>query len=277
MIQVGKLAVLCAAVVVLALSSGAGQAAPRAQALALTYDVSVYGVRAMRWEVTLARDDDGYATQFRARASGLPSLVSDLSIHARAGGRQSDGGLRPRSYASRLLDGSDTRSVLIAYGAHGPVMTRAEPPAREDEREVVPEDALTGALDPLAGAHALLREVAGTGVCEGEVAIFDGRRLFHASLEAVAGQPREDAMQCRVTLDKVAGFKAKERRDNRFPDELLVELAPAGPDGELLPVRITADHHVGPVIITLADARAASEAVAVRRNDTLAWQTTQPE
>lgn len=283
MIQVGQLAVLCAGLILLALSPVAGRAAaPTAPELTLTYDVSVYGVRAMRWEVTLSRGADDYATQFQASASGLPSLISDVAIHARAGGRQSDGRIRPRSYASRYLEGDDARSVLIAYGPKGPIMTQARPPAQEDDREAVPQEALAGALDPLAGSYALLREVAEAGTCEGEVAIFDGRRLFQLSLRAAAdadtgGSEAAETMQCRATLDKVAGFKPRERRDNRFPDELLIELAPVGPDDDLLPVRITAEHHVGPVSITLADARVEAETAGAPRVDTVAWQSSPTE
>lgn len=285
MIQLRQLAAQCASLMVLVLSSAAGHATAAATPeLVLTYDVDVYGVRAMRWQVELTRGAGDYSTQFRGTVSGLPSIVSDLAIHARAGGRQSDGRLRPRSYTSRLLDGGDTRSVLIAYGPDGPIMTQARPPAEEDDREVVPRDALAGTLDPLAGSYALLREVSDTGTCEGEVAIFDGRRLFRVSLRpagsadlggAAADASRDpsatETMQCRATLDKVAGFRPKERRDNRFPGELLIELAPVGPEGDLLPVRLSAEHRVGPVTIRLTDVRVASEMAGAPATDAVAW------
>jgi len=280
MIKVGRVAGGCAALVLLAASPGSGRADAEAQDLVLAYDVSVYGVHAMRWEVTLTRDAQSYASEFRARASGLASLLSDLEINARTGGRQRDGRLQPRSYTSRYKDEGETRTVLIAYGADGPIMTRARPPASEEDRETVPKDALAGALDPLAGAYALLREVAKSGICEGEVPIFDGRRLFQLSLQSAAEADAEDAadsasgaaaaakaMRCRAELDKVAGFKPKERRDKRFPDEIMIELAPAGPDGTVLPVRLTMEHRAGPISITLADVRVQAEAADATRVD----------
>lgn len=281
-----QLAAGLASSMVLALGVAAGDvaASPEEPALALTYDVNVYSFRAMRWQVELTRDAGAYATRFQAHVSGLPSLASDLAIHARAGGRQSDGRLRPRSYTSRLLDGDDTRSVLIAYGPDGPVMTDARPPAEEDDREAVPTDALAGTLDPLAGSYALLREVSDSGTCEGEVAMFDGRRLFRVLLRPAGdAEPGDTAasaapdasdgetVHCRATLDKVAGFTAKERRDNRFPDELLIELAPVGPEGDLLPVRLSTEHRVGPVTITLSDARVDAEMTGAPGADALAW------
>ncbi len=230
--------------------------------LELTYDVYVYGLYAMRWQVARAQDGSLYELGFQAHPDGPASLFSRVHIQAQAVGRTGDTQIVPQSYHSRYTKRA-MRQVRITYGSEGRSLTAsADPSANEEERPEVPAEAIADAIDPLNGAYALLQDIADTGTCDGAMRMFDGRRLFAVALrtdvaaaeEGIAGKDYA-TLRCRMELKRIAGFKPKELRKKRFPDSIAIEFAPIGPGGTYLPARMSVQHRVGPVRIELAEVR----------------------
>jgi hypothetical protein len=134
-------------------------------------------------------------------------------------------------------------------------------PANTDEREPVPVELQRGTIDTMTALVGLLRRAAETGRCEGEAALFDGRRrtdvtartegedTLHAHRWGIFAGP---ALRCSVEGRQVAGFwTGRDREEAGKPRSATAWLARPEPGMPLIPVRIEAETGWGPVYIHL--------------------------
>jgi hypothetical protein len=169
-------------------------------------------------------------------------------------------GLAPVRYAMEGRWRDRLRRIAMHWPGGEPEVL-ALVPANAEEREPVPVELQRGTIDTLTAIVGLLRRVAETGRCEGEAALFDGRRrtdvnartegedTLHAPRSGIFAGP---ALRCIVEGRQVAGFWSGQGRDEAgAPRSATAWLARPQPGMPLIPVRIEAETGWGPVYIHL--------------------------
>ena len=232
-----------------------GARAGEADRLALTYEVTVSGFHVIDFELRVALDDRSYdiTTDFRTRGF-LNWLLSWQSV-SRSAGKVVDGAIRPQNYEQLGTFRGRERVVRIDY-RDGRVadIELVPPPVDDGDREIIPADAMAGALDPAAMLYSVIQQVSTGASCTRVVPIFDGRRRF--DLEFVdrgtdvleTSDPRGfagEARVCEFTYRMVAGFVRNETSGadrQREPRTGRVWLARVLPGQPLAPVRIEVDN-----------------------------------
>ena len=252
-----------AAGAILLLAGGATRAeAP--SALELEYKAYIGGLHAVSFQARVGLGDADYRAQVRLHSDGMLAKLVDFSLEAKAAGLAGNGGLRPRRFqvASQWRE-STGRLVEIDYAKGGAPALRVEPPADEDDRDEVPEALRWDTLDPISATLELVQQLARSGRCEGEVAVFDGRRRYNvitqhlgetvlkASKVAPYGGP---AIRCGVSFERIAGFWRQPRREQSGEPNVEVFLAPMTAWTPPVPVRIHAKNALGAVRVHLVAA-----------------------
>jgi len=189
-----------------------------------------------------------------------------------AGRRLDDGTLRPERHLATATWGVRTRRTNLDFAEDGPVRATLEPPGLEAGRDPVPEEMLTGVLDPVSAVMALV-ETAGAGQgCAPLVPVFDGRRRFDMRAErlenaVMAGSSYSayagPVVVCRVRFTSLAGgYRDGERAKfwqsptpgtERPPIDLW--LAPLREGGPAVPVFVTSASVLGWVTVYLSSFR----------------------
>lgn len=185
------------------------------------------------------------------KTTGLADVLVDYDLGLSATGYVREDQLDTYAYVSQNADGKKNRRVQLtwtdsdvdaditpAFGNLG------DPPATPDQK--------IDALDPITALinFALEPRDIGADPCGGPIKIFDGRQLSHLHLD-YAGMAnvrsdawRGEAIECHITLEKVAGFKERSEpgEDNLagIDGPLKMWLAPLA-NGATVPVRIEAD------------------------------------
>lgn len=245
--------------------------------LGLEYGLFVGGLQALDFSTRVELQATGYDIRFQARTDGFIGRLFPFVIEARSEGARADGRLRPARYATANRWGENgKRWVSMRYaggveaggGAYGgaddgaPPEVAAQPPSSEDDREVVPEAARRGTVDPVSAVYGLVLD--SEDGCSGRRAVFDGRRRYEIVAEdrgrgtvppssyAVYEGP---ARLCRLTIEKVEGFWTKYDMKRRYPDTVDVWLAKVARDLPALPVRLEAETLIGALRAHLTDVR----------------------
>ncbi len=267
-IGIGRRAARCFAVAAAVLLLAGG--APRAEApsaLELEYKAYVGGMHAVSFQARVGLGDEDYRAQVRLRSDGLLAKMVDFSLEAQAAGLAGSGDLKPRQFQVESQWRESTgRLVEMKYAEGDAPALRVEPPAEDDNREEVPEALRRDTLDPITATLQLVRQVARSGRCEGEVAVFDGRRRYNvvaqhlgetvlkASDVAPYGGP---AIRCGLSFERIAGFWRQTRRQRSDEPTIEVFLAPMTAWTPPVPVRIHAKNTLGAVRIHLVAAEPA--------------------
>ncbi len=103
-----------------------------------------------------------------------------------AEGRQlSDGTLRPEEYQASARWGVRVRKTSLSFTAGG-VHVAIDPPNDTEGREPVPSERVADSLDPVSAVLSLLMAVAEGRGCPPRLPVFDGRRRFDLTTEALA-------------------------------------------------------------------------------------------
>lgn len=169
-------------------------------------------------------------------------------------------GLAPTRYAMEGRWRDRLRRIAMRWPGGQPEVL-ALIPANTEEREPVPLELQRGTIDTMTALVSLLRRATETGRCEGEAALFDGRRRT----DVAARTDGEDtlhphrwgifagrALRCTVEGRQIAGFWSGQNRDEAgTPRSATAWLARPEPGMPLIPVRIEAETGWGPVYIHL--------------------------
>lgn len=203
---------------------------------------------------------DTYRITSAVKTTGLADVLVDYDLGLSATGYVREDGIDTYAYVSQNSDGKKNRRVELTWSASdvAAAVTPAfgnmgDPPATPDQK--------IDALDPISALinFALEPRDLGADPCGGPIKVFDGRQLSHLHLE-YAGMKnvrsdawRGEAIECHVTLEKVAGFKERSEpgEDNLagINGPLRMWLAPL-PNGATVPVRIEADtEDIGKVVL----------------------------
>ena len=264
---------LVAAGAVLLLAGGAPHAeAP--SAMELEYKAYFGGMHAVSFQARVGLGDQDYRAQVRLVSDGLLAKLVDFSLEAKAAGLADSGDLRPRQFqvASQWRD-STGRLVEINYAESGAPALTVEPPAEDDDREEVPEALRLDTLDPISATLQLVQQLARSGRCEGEVAVFDGRRRYNVVAEhlgetvlkasdvAPYGGP---ATRCGVSFKPIAGFWRQTGRQQSDGAKVEVFMAPMTAWTPPVPVCIHAKNSYGAVRVHLVAAQPADAALQGR-------------
>jgi hypothetical protein len=220
-----------------------------------------------RASFTVDMKPDSYAIKSRVRTTGLADVFVNYDMNLTAEGKTTASGLKTTKYISQNKDGKKNRRVELSMTDTGFSMT-AKPkfgnlgdPAATAEQVVLTNDPLTALI-----TFALEPRPAGTDACGGPIKVFDGRQLTYLHLKrAGTGTVKVktngwsgQAIECHVTMDKVAGYKKGESNNDTLTGisgPLKMYLAPLE-NGAHVPVKIVADtDKVGKITLTARSLR----------------------
>ena len=216
-----------------------------------TYRGSVAGVDVMELRSGIELRDDGYAVGVAFRTLGMLDLVMHGDTRSRVDGVWRGNRAMPTAYESAGVFRGRPRRTEITYPDGQPHVLVLEP-QQDIERDPVPSDLQQGTIDALSALADLERMVSETGRCDGELRVFDGRRL--ASFVGSTG-PMETlgpgdglsyagpALRCDVVSRQIAGLPKDASPDDvvRRPQLDQVWFAQPQPGMPPIPVRISVE------------------------------------
>ncbi len=209
--------------------SGPAMAVQDPQGFSLTYDAYMSGLKALTLQFDLAVDaaSDASTADYRAaveiETSGLVSAFVGWRLEATSRGQLSDAGVQPEIHRTANFRGDKARRLTIDYGDDGTLAVRRQPSVEEDDREPVPVTEIAGTIDPMSALTQALMLAKDGSVCPPLIRIFDGRRRYDLKTEPLAEKIftrsrvatyEGPALGCRITFEKIAGFKEPENSDD---------------------------------------------------------------
>jgi hypothetical protein len=192
-----------------------------------------------------------YTIRSKVRTTGLADVFVNYDMELAASGFVRAGELKTSGYVSQNRDGKKNRRVELSMKKDGFTMT-AKPtfgnlgePAATQEQAILANDPLTALI-----TFALEPRAKGADPCGGPIRVFDGKQLTYLHLKnagtANVKSPAWSgkAIECHVSMDKIAGYDADEMDKNDtltgIDGPLRMYLAPLE-NGSHVPVRIVAD------------------------------------
>ncbi|MFN4183245.1 MAG: DUF3108 domain-containing protein [Hyphomonas sp.] len=191
-----------------------------------------------------------YTIKSKVRTTGLADVFVNYNMELAASGHVRAGELKTTGYVSQNRDGKKNRRVEMSMKNDGFTMTATPKfgnlgdPAATQEQAILANDPLTAII-----TFALEPRAKGADPCGGPIRVFDGRQLTYLHLKNVGTANVKSpawsgkAIECHVTMDKVAGYKTGEANNDTLTGisgPLRMYLAPLE-NGSHVPVRIVAD------------------------------------
>ena len=248
-------------------SAAAGEAR-----LQLAYRVYFGGLHAAGLDLRLDFDaaeqglhSTAYAVQARLKTTGLVRTLTRWKTTAYSRGALLSGKVVPVRAGYRNRRWRKKRLVELGFDEGTPKLIRMKPDQKGRKTPAVSPSQLHGALDPAGAFLAVLsRFDAGRG-CKLRIPLFTGRRLYEIVGEADgAGRLQRSryspfagpTVNCRVSLEKKAGFKRKSGRGRDRPDTVVqLQMARVFDEMPPVPVRIAGDTGYGALIAYLFQAK----------------------
>ena len=232
---------------VLALSSASLLRAEPAPSVELEYHVFIGGLHALSLTTRVVRDDsNGYRMAIDAVTAGLISKFIHATYRAESVGVTRHGSAFPTRFRGISgEDDEDGKTVTVDYGDDGAPRVSFVP-EHEAPDEPLPSAMTAATIDPASAMLTLMENLGNTGRCDATVKVFDGKRRYnlasrHAGeveLRATKYAPYVGpATECRVGFERLAGFR-EGRLGRRYPDEIVLYLAPLFDDAPPMPVRM---------------------------------------
>lgn len=203
---------------------------------------------------------ESYSIDSRVKVTGIADWFVNYDMNIHAEGDTRDGELKTREYVSQNHDGKKNRKVEMEITDTDFSMT-ATPrfgnlgdPAATTEQVLKTNDPITALI-----TFALEPRAPEADPCGGPIRIFDGRQLTYLYLTNAGSKRVEtpvwtgEAIECHVTMDKVAGYKKGEADNDNLTGidgPLRMWLAPLD-NGATVPIKIAADSKkIGDVTLT---------------------------
>lgn len=207
-----------------------------------------------------------YSIQSNVKTTGLADIFVNYDLDLTASGYIREDHLKTYSYVSQNNDGKDSRRVEVKYDmpnrAFEMIATPqfgnlGDPPATASQ--------VLDADDPLTSliTFGLQPRKDPENPCGGPIKTFDGKELTHlhltyAGMKNVKSKAwKGEAIECHLSLDRVAGFKKGSRGKNLSGIEgpIRMWLAPLD-NGTHMPVRIEADtDRIGKIVLQASKLR----------------------
>ncbi|MDO8882963.1 DUF3108 domain-containing protein [Pseudotabrizicola sp.] len=208
------------------------------------YTISVSGLTAGK--MTLAANHDGasYALTSNTASAGLAGLFRSFSVITRAQGAERDGRLIPARYSAQADGAREGRGAELAFKGGVATVVKADAPA--PEAPVVDPAQHNGAIDPLTGLYAILRDADPARACQLDFKMFDGHRISRVTLSSPAAVG--DGLMCQGVYRRIDGYPAEElAKRGSFP--FAVTYRPAE-NGKLRVTEVSMDSLFGPARMT---------------------------
>jgi len=239
-----------------AAACAASLAAANADTLHVTYGVSLVGLPIGVAHVTADITPSSYSVDFRARMSGLASLVSNARGASTGKGAIVGGHIEPATFATTASSSKMTRTIRMALADNAVTGVEIAPPFDENpDRIPLTDKDKRGIVDPV-GAFVIPAPDSGPtspAACNRTIPIFDGWTRFDIKLSYV-GQRNVAAKGytgpvaiCAARYVPIAGHRP-DRPATKFMAEnkdIEVWLAPVSGANVLLPFRVSVRTMVG--------------------------------
>lgn len=163
---------------------------------------------------------DTYSIATYVRTTGIADLLVSYDLKVSSTGYTKNDRLDTYAYVSQNRDGKKNRRVELIYGRDDVAMkvtpmfgNLGDPPAAPFQK-LIAKDPVTGFINFMLEP----RDPKNNNPCGGPIRIFDGRQLTYLHLSYTKKTPVKtiawsgDALECHVTMDKVAGYKAGEAK-----------------------------------------------------------------
>ncbi len=206
--------------------------------LALSYEVKVSSIPAMRIWYKAALTEDGYQSTASIKTKGVADLFSDYRMEMAAAGALDGDGLKPLHYRSEAQKSNKKKILEVSWRNDNPAVSST--PEDKDDDALVAPGLTSGLVDPLS---MLLRKTAlqSGRPCSSVERVVDGRVVYDLRF-ALAGEVtlgsnspgvyRGKALKCSMTYTPVAGRPAvKFKKSGGVPSRFDVWFAPIGASG----------------------------------------------
>jgi hypothetical protein len=170
----------------------------------------------------------------------------------------------PQSFGTDNVLNGDRRHARVMWLPTGEAqVTNLHPTLEAEKRTPIPDDARSGALDPISALYTFARGGPAAGTCEGGVKVFDGRRSYTLALgpdkdgaswvKLAVGGTDVVALKCLIQSRRTGGSSP----DSWFSSSGETEDASIwfwrDPQGRAIPVRVEADAAIGYAVGELAE------------------------
>ena len=207
-----------------------------------------------------------YSIRSKVKTTGLADIFVNYDLSLQTSGYVRDDHLKTYSYVSQNNDGKKNRRVEMTYDLPKRDFEMVATPAFGNlgDPEATPDQALE-ANDPLTAliTFALEPRSDADQPCGGPIKTFGGKELSHLHMK-YAGMAKVkskawkgQAIECHVTLERVAGFKKGSSGNNisGIDGPIRMWLAPLE-NGTHVPVRIEADtDKIGKIVLQASKLR----------------------
>lgn len=241
-------------------------AAASAAPVRANYEVYFGGLHVLSAESEFTPGLESYDLITRARTRGILDVFFDWHGVSRSAGRFEGDRALPDLHTNHGWRGERQRSVVLEYGPDGQVRSAdIEPAPDPDEVTELPEDAGLGTVDPLTVVAQLSRAVALVGRCEGDFAVYDGRRRYDLRItdQGTESLPRTDysifsgeAMRCGVEYAMLGGQRKDPSKYARTARERVVYVARPLEGGPALPVALKVETDFGTLMAHITGVQA---------------------
>lgn len=231
--------------------------------VAFEYEAYKGGFRVMDIGIDLDLSDPGaYRIKLDGELVGAPALLFTYEIAIAVQGRMSQSGPQPERYRIDSVNGKKRKPewLQLDFDARRVPQVSGEPLPKDEARPPVSEPRRRGASDLLSSLLKVVQDVALTGGCELEAAVFDGRRRFDvvstdaglrslpkSSINIFSGEAR----LCEIRVKPIAGYRFDGRDTKTLPQVIEAYMAAPAPDLPAVPVRMIVRTGWGPVLVHL--------------------------
>lgn len=226
-----------------------------------SYEVYFGGLHVLSAESEFAPERSRYAVTAKAETRGILAVFFGWRGETRSAGRYDDDRAVPGRHTNFGWRGDEERSVILTYGSEGQVTeTRIDPAPDPEEVTALPENAEDGTIDPLTVIAQLSRTMSETGTCDGEFAVYDGRRRYDlrvtdrgtetlppTSYSIFSGEARS----CRVEYAMLGGQRKDPSKYSKTARDRVVYVARPVKDGPAIPVALKIETDFGTLMAHL--------------------------
>lgn len=231
-IAVGPTAAFAFAMTAVALP-GAVNAAPQNE-IAISYDVQVGSMSAMRISFNAALSGTGYRSTASIKTKGLASIFSDYQMEMASSGNFDGDDVKPLQYRSKQDNKNKEKVLEVKWPVDEAPAVNSIPKDQDDEDLVAP--ALTsGLVDPLSMLLRVTTLQSGKP-CQSVERVLDGREVYDLRFDFAGevklsgdspGPYRGPAFKCSMTYTPVGGRPAvKFRKTGGVPSRFDIWFAP---------------------------------------------------
>ncbi|MEE2661835.1 MAG: DUF3108 domain-containing protein [Pseudomonadota bacterium] len=230
----------------------------------LVYKIYVGGFHIIGLDVGIKFEPSVYHVNATIKSVGTIEWLFPWSMMAYAVGGFHGTKVKPRTAGQENNWRGKKRYAHLKF-EHGEVkIVRIRPKLRTDDREPVSEDMRRGTLDLMSAIIGLITRLHRNEPCDGMVRVFDGRRRYDLIAKSLGNKTLLEnrytpfvgpVVQCRLSINKIAGFKKTDSSDWKGLDRSArVWMGRPFVDAPPVPIRLRLETPIGGLVahLTLA-------------------------